>query len=89
MKSLYTMLMLFFPIVSSWALERDNTANLGDKLDKNKVPAQQEMRIDELPNRPDSVDKNRIPAEAEERMREEEVQPVPIEKVNNSKDFPP
>lgn len=74
-------LFVFFSIliISYPTSGRDNTANIGDKLDKNTISGSSELRKDEFPNRPDSVDKNKIPAEAEERMREEEIMPTEIE----------
>lgn len=71
--------LLFFSFLifsqESWAITRDNTANIGDSLDANDVPAESELRVHEYPNKPDHLDKNKVPAKIEERQREEEIKP--------------
>lgn len=76
-----SILLMILVCTSAVALERDNTANLGDKLDANNIEASDELRVNEIPNKPDIIDQNKTPAHLEERQREEEFDPVEMEKL--------
>lgn len=45
--------------------------NLSDAIDKNKIPAEQEQREEEVVNLPDPLDKNATPATLESRKKDE------------------
>lgn len=53
---------------------RPDTANLGDELDANDIPAREEIREEEMPNQPDIKDENATPAALEERLRQEQIE---------------
>lgn len=63
-----------------------NQVNMGDNLDENLVPAEQEARekIEKPKNLPDHVDRNTVPAPFEERKQEE--QAIGIDPADTSSD---
>lgn len=57
--------------------------NIGDRLDRNDIPASKELREEEFINKPDHIDENSIPSHSEAREREEEIEPADLEIEQN------
>jgi hypothetical protein len=77
-------LLLLILLQNAWS-QNSLPGNLGDRLDKNDIPGNEELREEEFINRPDYIDRNKIPSYSEGRAREEEIEPVDLKMQQKDK----